>query len=348
MTDAPFTLDATALSTWQSCRRRYLLYHDFLPRRWRPRSLFDRCLRRGVESLSAGAAIDEVSSAARADFMTAAASPGLDVAPGASPYAVAKDHAAMLSTTLTAISRLTLLRLSAVAAIPLNAAAAWQPLALADDSSALHRWITVSALDDDTLARELHGWGVAGDVCVSRVPLTLHVVVVGAMRAGRRLTPWIRGWRQPDFPSARVRFRRTSGRALRGDWEPAWLTDEPGHDTSRVVADWVDGLERDGVAPLLIRHVPVDVPSDTACDDVCAQIAIEAAAMRLAVAERRSAPYFAHPMSRGACDAIAAAPCVWQPCCYSPRVVDPGTLPLYQLRTRDTVLPARPQKGAQV
>lgn len=332
---APFTLDAASLSAWQQCRRRYLLYSEFMPRRWRPHSLFDACLRRGIVALSRGDDPVETSVVARTELMTAAANPGLDVPPGTAPYLVAKDLSAMLATVLCALSRLTLLRLSPVTPVPLNGAATWRVTSLADDSGALHRWVTVAALDEDTLARELHGWYVAGDICATRLPLTLHVVVIGQRRGGRQASPWTRGWRHPTLPMTRIRFRKSDGSALKSNWTPVYLADEPSHDTPRAITDWVDGIERDGIAGQLIQHIPVDVPSDAACDDTVAQIALEAAAMRLAVAERRSAPYFAHPMSRGACDGIV--PCVWQPCCYSPRVVDPATLPLYQIRVCDTV-----------
>lgn len=331
----PFTIDASSLVAWQSCRRKYLLHSDFIVSKWRPHSLFDWCLRRGIVALSSGKDLNEVSTAARADLMSMAANPGLDIAPGGSPYQIAKDLCAMLSTILCSLSRLTLLKVSPAPPVSLTPAVTWKVTSLADDSSALHRWITVASLDDDTLARELHGWHVAGDICATRLPLTLHIILIGQQRNGRRGSPWARGWRHPSIPGSRTRFRKLDGSALKKTFEPVYLADEPAHDTPKVIAEWVNAMEREGVPETLIHHIPVDVPSDAACEDTVAQMASEAAAMRVARMEIRSSPYFAYPMSRNACDGFS--PCAWQPCCYSSRVIDPASLPLYQVRKPDKV-----------
>src|SRR5258705_7349655 len=155
---APLILDAPTITDWQSCKRKYLLHKEWRPVKWRAHSLFDACLRQAIFAISNGKDAITMASDARAAFLLAAANPGLEVPQGSQPYTIAKDWCTMLETILRAVSRLTLLTLHEPAYVPLDQITVWQPLAWADDTGQLHRWITVDRWDEDTLYREMHGW----------------------------------------------------------------------------------------------------------------------------------------------------------------------------------------------
>lgn len=255
MNPSSIMIDASQLMTYQKCRRRWLLEREWRWMKWHPKSLASHCLREGVFQLSMGRAPDEICSAAQTRYMEAAANPGLDLDRGADPYQIAKDWCAALSTVLTALSRTVLLSLHKVPQTEIGTPdhpMAWLPLSFADDSGTLHRWLTVDAWDADAQARAVHSWHTVGDMAVCDAPMQLHVVEVGAMRNGRRQSPWCRAYRNPAYipsgPAGQIRFQRPDGKggwaALRGDkWEPVWLADLHGHDP----AAWVDRMTQDGI-----------------------------------------------------------------------------------------------------
>lgn len=315
-------IDARIISEHQSCRRKTLLGHDYRLRRWRTKSLFDACLRRAIFTLSSGADPISVSSDAQAQFMQTAADPGLDLPAGANPYKIAKDHCAMLSTIIISLSKLILLTLREPRTVALGSSATWHPLSWADESGALHRWITVDRWGTDELAREGHSWYVLGDIAVSRVPMTLHVIEIGQQRKGRRASPWARAWQHPGLPNRKLRFLQKDGTPFHG-WKPVYLAD-----VGMDVGEWVETMWTEGAAQALLHHVEVVVPPNSVCDDTVRQILWEAAAIRELVEERASGGYLAQPMSRGACDAGHVA-CPFQEICYSVTPVDVLATGLY-------------------
>jgi len=320
-----FTLDARALTDWQTCRRRYLLNTDYRPVRWRAKSLFDACLRRAIVQLSTGRDPAEAATEARAEFMQAASNPGLDIV-GVSPYAVAKEWCVMFDTILRALGKTTILTMKEAPAARLNTQFEWRPLAFADDSGALHRWITVDAWTEDDLAREMHSWYVIGDMVALGVPMTLHVVIIGQERKGRRASPWARAYKNPAMPSLRYRFKRSESS------EAAWLVDMPGESPD----EWVERMYKEGAAQALVQHAEVMLPDARVCTDTVGQMLREGIAMRDATTDRESIPWSAWPMSRGACDLWV--PCYFQACCYP--TTQPETLNLYQPRQARATVPA--------
>lgn len=319
-------LTARQLTAWQSCRRRYLLEQSWKIRRWRPKAILDKCLRDGIAQLSEGADPVGVIAAAKAQLMSASADPGLDCA--VPPYQLACDLAAMLGTVLTAASRLTLLRLHRVDPVHLAPGVDWQPTALADDSGTLHRWVTVDAWDRDAQARECHSWYVLGDMLACDVPLQLHVVVIGSMREGRRVSPWCRGYLHPML-AGELRFQKANPkgghRPLAGDkWKPVWLADLP----RMTAAAWCDRLDADGVTPSLLLHPSIAQPTDAARRQLLSEV--EEESWRIEEEQARAArkgqpaggtamrPAFpaTTPGSRANCDGLV--PCPWQAACWRP------------------------------
>lgn len=318
-------LDAHLLSTFQSCPRRGLLDADFRPIRWRAKSLFDACLRRAILALSDGGDPASCVSDAKASFLTAAASPGLDVPYGVSPYSIAKQYCAMLDTLIRSLGRVAIPVLHESPEVRLSPSTAWRPLSAADDSGTLHRWITVERWDADAIARELHSWYVFGDLTLVNVPMTLHAIEIGRTRKGRRESPWARCWRHPGLPNLKMRFNRKDGSSFNG-WKPVYLAESPSLD----VAEWVDTLWEEGAAQALLHSIDIRVPGESVCADTRRQILLESARISTLLTERASAPWHSLPMSRASCDSLV--PCPFQSACYSETLVDPAKIGLYSVK----------------
>src|ERR1700733_3432510 len=318
-------ITASDLRNYQSCRRRWLLERSWRVARWRPQHLFRACLREGVFQLSTGCEIAIVRTNQRTRFLSEAARPGLDFVSG-DPWTVAQDWAGMISTVLTALSRL--------ATLPRIDGLSWLPSTWIDDSGTLHRWITASMWNDDALAREAHGWPVIADMVMLDAPLQLHVVEIGQQRDGRRYSPWARGYRHPII-AGQFRFQRPDGkggwRKLSGEhWRPLWYADQTKPDPEA----WCDLMDADHVTPSLLHHISMSQPSPQASRRVRAEIAQLASEMQAAATRAtRSADGMAEPMARGACDPMGG-PCQWQNCCFAPDPdkLDIGSLGLYQIR----------------
>lgn len=320
-------IDAARIGEYQTCRRRFLLNTDWRVLRWRPKALFDACLRQAIYTLARAqdADLSIATSTAVARFMETAAQPGLDVPYGSNPFVLAKDWTAMLSTILPSVVRRGLTPLADAPSVKLNGTVVWQPRAWQGTDSRLHRWVTVDHWGQADLVRELHSWWTLGDIAATRLPMTIHVIEIGQTRNGRRQSPWARAWKHPAMPALRLRFKRVDGSEFRG-YVPFYLADQ-----SRVDAEaWVDQMWQERAADPLMHDVAVDVPDAATCDIVTRDILAEAAAMRDLLTDRQSTPFYVLPMTRTACDGFV--PCSWQSVCYAPQVTDPSTLGLYQRR----------------
>jgi hypothetical protein len=312
------TITASDLRTWDHCRRRWLLEQSWRVVRWRPASLFRSCLREGIFQLSNAADPATVLSNARTRFLSEAANPGLDVMSG-DPWTVAQDWAGMLATTLTAISRLTLLTLQRPDTVPLAADAAWLPLAWLDDSGTLHRWVTCDSWDADTLAREGHSWHVIADMVMCDAPMMLHAIEIGQQRNGRRHSAWARCYKHPVI-AGMCRFQRPDGkggwRKLSGDqWKPLWYADQTRPDPAR----WCDLMDADHVTPSLLHHISIAQPSAGQARRIRSdvqRVAEEMCRARTSAAGVGAMAGMEVPMARSACDPVGG-PCPWQHGCFA-------------------------------
>ena len=313
---------------FQSCPRRWALERSWRVIRPRPKALLDACLREGVVALSAGADVGTVRSEARARFLATAADPGMAVPEGDDPYVIASDLCAVLDTSLTAVSRLTLLSLRSIPPVPLSQEIpcpyAYSPLSLADESGALHRWLTVDAWDDDALTRELHSWTTAADIAAADAPLTLHVIVVGARRNGRHVSPWTRAFEQPL--TRRLRFQKKSHGAAVDGWPMRWYADLARPDPE----SWVDAMIADGIMPRLILHPAIAEFPESVRRQTLDQLRALAEQMDRTARELQRGPAeqapdqpgppepaMSLPMARGACHGMVECP--WIGACYRPR-----------------------------
>jgi hypothetical protein len=121
------------------------------------------------------------------------------------------------------------------------------------------------------------------------------------------------------MPGLRTRFKRTTGKEFDG-WHTVWLSE-----ISHSAEEWVDLMIRDKVTDELVRHITVNVPSDTICEDVIKQITSEAMAMK-EIGDWRDMP-----MSRNSCDGYF--PCPYQNVCYAEKLVDIEGMGLYKKRS---------------
>ena len=361
----PFLIDAHALTVWQSCPRRAVLEADWQVTRPAPKRLFDALLRRALVELEAGAESGKLGESLATRFMELAASPGLDWPPSIDPFLSAREWCGMLECVIEALGRLALLATRPAQTVELTPDLCWRPLARVDDAGTLHRWITVDALDQDRLARELHGWYVFGDLVACDAPMTLHVIEIGSQRKGRRHSPWCKTFAHPAI-AGRYQFRRRgAGDAvshtvpLRGDWQPVWRQELPNFTPAR----WVDLMHKEGLLAgekPVMHHLQVQEVSpahrerglqemaqvgeqmrtvlngrqgeaDRSASHTSTQVPLapqqsSARPTPLAQSDVRDLP----PMSRPACDGWV--PCPWQTLCYGPGDTPIAELGLYQPR----------------
>jgi hypothetical protein len=340
-------IDAYSLDTFQRCPRRFLLEQSWRVIRYRPKRLFDQCLRQAVFAISNGSDPQKEIQATRTRFLSAAANPGLDLSEGQDSWVVANDYAGMLATVLTAVARLTLLTVTRLPATSIEGQteSSWSPLSWSDESGTLHRWITVDHFDDDVLAREAHGWYVFGDIVTADAPFMLHIVEIGRISHGRRASAWARAWKHPVI-AHRYKFVRKNSKghstSLSDQWIPIWYADQPAPDP----VTWVDLMDSDGITPSLIHHIPIAQPSEAVRLDTLGQLNSLATRMSRLVTE--SGHPMDEPMSRGACDG-GYVPCAWQEACFRERPehgID--ALGLYQRRAPDASERSRPQPLLQI
>jgi len=311
-----FTVDAASIIDFQTCKRRFILNHEWRLARFRPKTLFDLLLRRGILQLTKQVDIAQVASDAKSTFLLRAADPGLDII-GKDPYQASKGWTSLLESVLHGVSRTVLPVLHDPAPAKLTSSIDWRFLSWADDSGTLHRWVTAESWDSDTLSRELHSWRTFGDLVMSGCPMVLHAIVLGQNRNGRFLSPWTRTYVHPAMSNLRWRWTKPEDTT----WKPVQLLDQNRLD----VSEWIDQAWAQGAIQPLLQDQQVELPPDSVCRDTKYQISREASDMMRLLEERRS--YLAEPMSRGSCDLYS--PCHFQPVCHTPEPVDLTQISLY-------------------
>ncbi len=310
-----FFITAASLQEWQSCRRKLLL-REWKRQRWRPKALFDSCLRKGIVQLSHGVPVDRAASDARSQFLLIAADPGLDII--GDPWRESKDWCALLEVMLRWMGGQTIVKLADSPPVPLTGSTEWR-ISAWTDGERLHRWVTVAQWDQDSLSRELHSWRTIGDIVVTGKPMVLHALELGQYRNGRHLAAWSRAFYHPAMPSLRWRFIKPEDTT----WKSVYFADQ----RAMAAEEWVEAAKTENALGKLSHEVLVNVPSEMVVEDTKMQMAKEAGAMRDAL--RGGMDYRGFVMSRGACD-LYNSPCVYQPVCYSEeQVVQIDKLNLY-------------------
>ena len=321
-----FTLDASSLSQWQSCKRKYVINRDYVPRKWRPKNLLAKCLREAIFQISNGADAVKAADDARVAFLRIANEPGLDY-PDYDTYQISKDMCAVMDVVIRCISKLVLLAVEEADDIMVSGDVIWKTLCWQDESGLLHRWVFLDKPDNDKIITEGHSWYVAGDIMLSRLPMTLHVVDIGRMRQGRFRSPWTTAYVLSMLPNTDYHFLSPRGEELKGKWNPKYLSDQAYDDYD----EWADRIHHEGMAMRLIQHIPVKCPEISACNETDRMVVNEAHDMRDAILAWNK-----YPMNRGSCDLYSACP--HQNLCYSVLPVNIASSSLYIPRKTDSVL----------
>ena len=288
-------LDARGLSTFQVCPIRWVFGETMSGGKWHPKTLFDAVLRKGILELSFGVPREAVALQAITQFRTLAKSPGLDTL--GDPWTLAGDYCVCLETILEKLSRVGLSKLELGPTVELDPDLQWMVSAFKTPET-LHRWATVERLDSDHLAREAHSWHVLGDMAVTGLPLALHLIEIGAVRSGRRRSPWCQTFQHPVI-MGKFQFKSRTGE-LKGNWKPVWYG--PNQDPKI----WVDLMGRDKLD--LLRDVSMKKLEKPDRDRILWEIRSEARNMVRATAEK------VLPRRFPACD--FPVPCTWQWMCF--------------------------------
>lgn len=309
--------DSGFISDLQSCQRKFLLARDYMPSRWRPKSLFDRYLRMAVLASPS----DDLHSNVKTAFLERCANPGLNVRGGS--YAIAKEWATLLEVIVYSLPRMGLPEFRLGPIIALNSATAWKVSSLVDSVGRLHRFVTLERWNAMAVTRETHSWRTVGDAAVSGMPMVIHAIDIGRMKGDQRISDWTRGWHHPRFPNFRVRFRHRDGSSFKG-WKPVRLAE------SRIdVEMWADTLWNEGAARLMLHTLEIESPTEAQRLSVIQDILMEVARGKKLIEDSGSIPWSALPMTRGACDGMS--PCPFLDVCYG-GISDPAASGLYQLR----------------
>jgi len=312
-----FQIDAAILTDKQSCLRKVNLSQSWRLSRFRPKTLFDMLLRRGILQLSASKPIEQVASEARAAFLEKAAEPGLDLI-GRDPYQAAKGWISLLEAVLYGLARTQIPVLHDPLPAKLTGSTDWKFLSWADDSGQLHRWVTVDQLEQNTIFKEMHSWRTFGDLVMARTPMVLHFIVIGQQKElGKFSSAWCRTWQFPNFKNRYWLWNKPE----QSGWKAVYRID-----TDWTAEEWIDkAWEQKAIAPLL-EDILVEEPPEHVRLDTLRQIAEEAVATKQTLAE----DWRQLPMSRGACDLFL--PCAYQNVCFCKDFVDIESLGLYSRR----------------
>ena len=202
----------------------------------------------------------------------------------------------------------------------------WHPATFEDSSGLRHRFALVDHWDDDRLSAEAHSWRTIGELAATGRPLTLHAIVIGVHRAGRRHSPWTRGYLHPL--SKKLRFSKQtrnqgSHREFGGQWTIMWRDNYPNCSTE----SWLLQMQEDDVIRDLVISRPVKLdPSDRRLLAAKREI--------VQIQQQMEKATVNEPMRRSSCDETGRGPCPFAACCYSSMEITPGALPHLYVRKK--------------
>jgi hypothetical protein len=203
----------------------------------------------------------------------------------------------------------------------------WEPSSyLTDGGTRLMRFVLVDHWSDDRLLSELHSWRTVGDVCVTGLPMTIRVLVIGHSRLGRRHGYFTRARRHPH--NKQLRFVRKHARddGFTENWQTVW------REESQIGPDaWIEQMARDGVLREVAFDKRVIVPGEYQRARVLEDIERIGDEMGDAMPNQiRGAGKF--PMTRSACDMIGVGACRYQCVCLAPCEIEPGDSGMFRKR----------------
>ena len=321
-------LSARHLDIWDRCERRYAFERDYAPMTISPIVL---CYAALESALTAPDPEEE----AKATAMRLCSSYDLQCQTissqghAVSAYEIATHHGYLAGIIAVAL-RQRLGLLTSLAPV-LTDAYEWRSALYQDADGEAHRITLVSHWDDDRLRAEAHSWHTIGELAALGRPLTLHAIVIGPHRTGRRHSPWAKAVLHPTNGQLRFKRRSSTGDVAhkkdghpsrKGDgftvgWRDCWREKQ-----QRVgTAEWLRVMALDDVLKELVisRRIVLD---ETDARLVAARKEMCQLVRRMGKASAQE------PMRRSSCDETGRGPCPFQLVCYSKKPgVTPADLP---------------------
>lgn len=306
-------LSARDLDTYDRCERRYAYERDWEPLILSPMGLLYRAFEGALPEIQPEESAKSIALklAAKMEIRTTALE----------PYAVA-NHIGALAGILATYIRAKLGMLMPSPVTESLDGYEWKPGTFEDSSGLRHRFVLVDHWDDDRLSSEAHSWATIGELAATGRPLTLHAIVVGASRGGRRHSPWTKGYLHPANRQLRFGRRKSKQSGFNGEWLETW------REASNVgVQDWIRVMQEDGVLADLVVSRPIKMnPTDIRLEAARADI--------VRLLPKMASEQVSSPMRRSSCDEVGRGPCPFQPICYAPTETTPEMLPhLYRKRS---------------
>ena len=301
------TLSSRDLDIWDRCERRYAFERYWEPKVLSPLGLLYRALEGALPE-------SNPEETAKSLAMKIASKMELQVT-ALDPYQVA-THVGWLAGIIAAYLQAKLGKLQPAPLVK-QKSYEWTPGTFEDSTGILHRFVLVDHWSDDRLSAEAHSWATIGELAATGRPLTMHAIVIGAHRGGRRHSAWSKGYLHPVNKTLRFAARKNAKHAgLSGDWSVIWREKIPQTSTEQ----WLAIMAEDGVLAELVftRFVKLN-PDDRRLLAAKQEIVQIQKAMRDATTKA--------PMRRSSCDEMGRGPCPFQAVCYSPIEITPAELP---------------------
>jgi hypothetical protein len=301
------SLSARQLDIFDRCERRYAFERDWEPRSISPLGLLYRALEGALPESSP-------EEAAKSLALKIASKMELQVT-ALEPYQVA-THVGWLAGIIA-----TFIRSKIGVLMPASTSEQdgyeWTPGTFEDTSGLRHRFVLVDHWDDDRLSAEAHSWFTIGELAATGKSLTLHAIVIGAHRGGRRHSAWAKGYLHPVNKTLRFGARKGGKhKGLSGDWQETWREKMP----QVCTENWLLGMQQDGVLEDLVISRPIKL-------DVADRRLLAAKSEIVQIQKGMEVATTDYPMRRSSCDETGRGPCPFQPLCYSPIEITPEDLP---------------------
>lgn len=294
-------LSAEILTTFETCPRRYIWTNRYKTNRVSVIGALYRALDAGLRSDKS----PEL--AAENEFMSLAASPGLDVE-GRNVYAIAMHHAKLAGIIAVSLRSAFKAPWSAFpdseVVTPDTVRFPWRSGLLCAENGIPRRVVLVDRWSDDRRMAELRGWRMIGELLTLRKPILLTAVTIGASRDGWRHSAWTRCYQHPKNHSYRFR-RKNSSEDFGKSWEPVWR-----ENSGISTAEWLTQMQNDDCMGELIQTV--EIPPMARRDDYISSIRRMVTEMERWQERQGETP----PMRLAGCSPIGGSPCPFIQVCH--------------------------------
>ena len=193
---------------------------------------------------------------------------------------------------------------------------------LVEGGTRLLRYVLIDHWDENRAQSLLHSWDVIGDVCVTRLPMTLRALIIGHSKNNRRHGYWTRCSQHPSNRGIRFARKHNREEGFSENWKRVYR-----EETGIGPDAWLMGMARDRVLAESVKEIKVRVPQD--------EIQIERVLSDIKLIGKEIRKQAQYPMTRSSCDHPVLGPCRYQCVCYAPCEMTPGESGMF-----------RPRKGA--